>query len=307
MPDETARVLALEAGDVDVVEELSPQAAARCEDSESVRVYRVAGRVFGYLSFNFANDIFADRRVRLALSAAIDRARMVSGLLYGYARPAATPIPPAVWNHHPDLRPPAYAPARAESLLAAAGWIDHDGDGIREKDGRALAFELITRKGDPVRENAAVIIRENLRRIGVDVSLRVMEHAAGLDLVMSGRFDTYLGHFSQNIFGDPSSLVLAGDRGRFNYGGYASARVDSLVQQALVETDRETARPIWYRLQEELAADPPALYLYYPDVLIGASARLRDVRPHVLSPFNNLTEWWIAPADRKYRTPAREH
>jgi peptide/nickel transport system substrate-binding protein len=306
MPDETARLVALETGEVDLVEEIPPQAATRLAANENVEVHRIRGRVFGYLSFNFARPVFSDVRVRRAISLAIDRSRLVDGLLYGFASPAFSPLPPALWNHHPGLRADPYAPARAESLLAAAGWRDADGDGVRERAGKRLAFELITRKGDPVRENTAVVIRENLRAVGIDVTLRILEHATGLDLVRNGRFDTYLGHFEQNVYGDPSSLVLSDARGRFNYGGYANGRVDSLVAVALKATDPKVALPVWYRLQEVLAADPPAVYLYYPEVLVGVSTRLRNVRPHLLSPYNNLPEWWIASGDRKYRSSAAE-
>ncbi|MFO7653143.1 MAG: ABC transporter substrate-binding protein [Candidatus Krumholzibacteriia bacterium] len=305
IPDETARFLALEAGDVDVVEELPPQAAARLAAGTGIEVHRVTGRVYGYVSYNFDRPLFRDARVRRAISLAIDRERLVDGLLHGYGRPAGSPLPPAVWNHHADLLPDPHAPARAESLLAAAGWADLDGDGVRERAGERLSFELITRKGDPVRENGAVILRDNLAAVGIDLQLRVMEHAAGLDRVRERRFDAYLGHFSQNLLGDPSSLLLAGESGRFNYGGYASAVVDSLLAVALGETDRAAALPVWRRLQEEVAADPPAAYLYYPDVLVGVNRRIRDARPHVLSPYNNLVEWWIAPADRKYASQGR--
>jgi hypothetical protein len=74
-----------------------------------------------------------------------------------------------------------------------------------------------------------------------------------------------------------------------------------LLLRALNEPDRAQALPIWYALQEELAADPPAAVLYYPRQIVAHSRRLRDVRPHMLSPLNNLPEWWIAPGDRRWR------
>jgi hypothetical protein len=67
--------------------------------------------------------------------------------------------------------------------------------------------------------------------------------------------------------------------------------------------DRSQAKPVWDRLQEVVAEDLPMAYLYYPETLCAASQRLRGVRPHILSPFNNISEWWIAPQDRKYATP----
>jgi ABC-type transport system substrate-binding protein len=96
-------------------------------------------------------------------------------------------------------------------------------------------------------------------------------------------------------------LIMSGATDRFNFGAYASARVDSLLLRALNEPDREQALPIWYALQEELAADPPAAVLYYPRQIVAHNRRLRDVRPHMLSPLNNLPEWWIAPGDRRWR------
>jgi ABC-type transport system substrate-binding protein len=86
-----------------------------------------------------------------------------------------------------------------------------------------------------------------------------------------------------------------------NYGHYANAEVDSLLETALALRDRGAALPVWHALQEELAADPPAAYLFLPDILVGVGPRLRDVRPHMLSPYNNLAEWWIPAAERRYR------
>ena len=57
---------------------------------------------------------------------------------------------------------------------------------------------------------------------------------------------------------------------------------------------------VWERIQETLVVDPPAAYLFYPDVLVGVGPRMRDVQPHLLSPFNNLSEWWIPEDERRY-------
>ncbi len=306
VPDETSRLLQLEAGEVDFVEELPPAAAARLDAEGRVTVERVGGRLFAYMSWNFDNPRFSDPRVRKAMSLAIDRSRFVEGLLYGYGQAAASPLPPILWNHAEHLLPDPYQPEEARRLLAAAGWRDTDGDGVLDRDGLRFSFQLITRKGDPLRENGAVVIREYLRKVGIDVRPRVMEHGAGINLVKSGRFDAYLGHFQASLYADPSSMIRSDARDRFNYGGYSNAVVDSLLTAALSQADRALAKPIWIEIQERLAADLPAIYLYYPETLIGVSHRLRDVRPHNLSPYNNLHEWWIPLAERKYRSAAAD-
>ncbi len=300
IPEETSRVVALETGAVDFLEELPIEAADRLRAEGKVNVHRVSGRLFGYLSWNFANPIFEDRLVRKAISLAIDRSRFVDGLMKGYATPAASPLPPALWAHNRAVLPDPHDPGRAQELLAAAGWTDGDGDGVLAKEGCRLSFEVLTRHGDPVRENGVVIIRENLRQVGIEVIPRVLEHATTLQMIRNGQFDAYLGLFQANMYVDPSSLVHSEATDRYNHGGYCNAEVDSLLAVALALTDRRSAKPVWDRLQEVLAADLPMAFLYYPETLIGVHPRVRGVRPHMLSPFNNIGEWWIAPEERKY-------
>ena len=75
---------------------------------------------------------------------------------------------------------------------------------------------------------------------------------------------------------------------RFNFGGYANVRVDSLLTAALAETDRERSLPLWYALQEELSRDQPAAILYYLRQVVAVDRRIRDARPHMLGALNNL-------------------
>jgi peptide/nickel transport system substrate-binding protein len=230
----------------------------------------------------------------------MDRERFVTDLLAGHGQPAASYLPPALWNHHGDLAPDPCRPDSARALLAAAGWVDRDGDGVREREGRRLALELILRGGDPLLENGAAVLRQNLQDVGVAVTLRSLELATAVDFLRTGRFDAYFGEFQANLYADPSPLVASGATDRFNFGGYANARVDSLLGAALAVNDRQRSLPLWYALQAELHADQPAALLYYPRQVVAVNRRLRGVRPHMLSPVNNLFEWWIAPADRRW-------
>ena len=293
IPDETARVVALETGEVDFMADVPPHLVDRLQRDPGLRVVRLLGRWTGQIYWNLERPLFADRRVRHALSCAIDRTAFVDGLLHGYGRPAASPLPPALWAHDDTLAPDPYDPELARRLLTEAGWRDRDGDGVREKDGRRLAFTLLTRKGDPVRENGAVVIRRNLAAVGVAVDIRIMELASAIELLRRGRFDAYLGVFSSRLGVDPSALLSAAGWDRFNYGHYASSRADSLLNLALVTRDRDAARHLWWRWQEVIADDAPMAFLYYPDLVVAHSRRLCHVRPHILSPYNNVIEWTI--------------
>ena len=300
MPDETARLVALETGEIDFIEDIPPRSAARLADSDAVVVYRVPGRLVGEITWNLEREFFSDRRVRRALSLAIDRSLFVDGLLGGCARPAVGPIPPASWAYHSDLEPDAYDPAAARRLLDAAGWTDSDGDGVRDRDGAIFRFTLLTRRGAPVREAGVVAVRENLAAVGVEVETRVMELASAIDLVRDGRFDAYLGLFSARLSPDPRAQFGSDSGGRYNYGHYRSAEADSLMRMALAAADRDVAAGIWHRFQEVVAADAPLAFLYYPDSICASSRRLRDVNPHPLTPYNRIEEWWIHPQERKY-------
>ncbi len=302
MKEPATRILGLETGEVDFVAGVPSHEAKRLQKRDDLLVKVTEGRRFYYLMWNCRNPRFEDAATRRALSLAIDRQRMNQTLLDGYGSLAVGPVAQVVWNFNKDLKADPYDPAAASKMLAAAGWVDEDGDGFLERDGLSLEFEILTRQGDPIRSGGVVILRENLQAVGAKIQVRALELASGLALLRSGEFDSYFGAMNPNLFGDPSSAVHTRAIDEFNNGFYSNAVVDSLLDVALRQQDRDLARPVWDRLQVILQDDPPAAYLFCPQRLDVVSTRLQDVRPDILSPFNNMVQWWIAPEDRRYQT-----
>ncbi len=300
-PEESVRLLQLENGEVDLVESIPSKDIERIKRNPNLQVYPLSGRLMGYLQYNFKRPQLADARVRHAISSAIDRRAMVEGLMYGYAQPAASPMTPAAgagWAYDASLKPDPYDPDRSRQLLAEAGWIDHDGDGVLDKDGQVLEIELKTRTGDPVREDGALILQENLARVGIRVKTRLMEMAAVLNQVHKGEFDVYYGQWRSRLSPDLTALfgtAQTHDAGGFNDGGYSNPRVDELMRQAVSELDREKAKPLWHEVQRLLVEDQPWTPLYYRDLVVGINRRFQDCTPHLLSAYYGIEKWWEAP------------
>ncbi len=295
-PEQAVRLLRLEAGEVDMVENIPPKDEGRLQKSAPwIKIYPISGRLFGYLNYNVRRPFLSDARVRRAISHGIDRKAFTENLMFGRAQPAASLIPPALaWAHDPNLAPDAFDPELSRRLLAEAGFEDRDGDGVVEKDGKPFELEITTRTGDPVRENGALILQENLRQIGIKVKLRLMEYSAALAEVRAGRYDIYYGHFGSRMSVDPTMLVCTG--GAVNYGGYSNPKMDALVEEGLATMDTDKAQAIWYEFQKLCDEEQPWTVLYYYDSLVGIQRAFQGCTPNNLSPFYGVEKWWLVPS-----------
>lgn len=294
IPEESVRMLQLAIGEVDLVSELPPQDAERLSGNDEVRVYELGPRYLGYLVYDLDHPALGDARVRNAISFAIDRTSIIDGIMLGFGEKIASPITPLIgWAYHDGLEPHARDLDRAARLLDAAGWRDSDGDGIRDRDGTPLSFVIKTRTGDPVRENGVLVIRSNLRDVGIDVTPRMLELSTVLQQVGQGDFDAYLGQVSARLSPDLSATFSTG--GGFNYGGYSNATVDSLIQAGRTELDRDRAAAIWRQVQEILYEEQPQSMIYAKYPLVGIRSEIRDATPTFLSVYEDIDRWWRLP------------
>jgi peptide/nickel transport system substrate-binding protein len=175
-PDPTTRVLALQSGEVDLIAETPPESAAQLAAEGQFRVITSEVGAYQALYVNIHGaepyDLGADRAVREALAAAIDKDAIVAGVWQGYADPSSTMIPPAILGPAAaSIQPLAADPARAAQILDAAGWAP-GGSGIREKDGRPLKLAMVV--GYPsaeVHRSMPEFVQAQLRDVGIEVEI----------------------------------------------------------------------------------------------------------------------------------------
>ncbi|UCF20029.1 MAG: hypothetical protein JSU87_01045 [Gemmatimonadota bacterium] len=186
IPEETTRLVEFESGTLDVVGPIPMERAADLESDPRFRVETVDDRLFDFVAWNGARfDPFREPEVRRALSLAIDREAVLAGLgIAAYAEPAAGPYPQIfTLLADPGLKPDPYLPDSARAILASVGWVDRDGDGVVERDGRPFRFTLMTQAGNQRRSSAAEIIQARYAEVGIDMQIELVEFNSLLGIV----------------------------------------------------------------------------------------------------------------------------
>jgi peptide/nickel transport system substrate-binding protein len=266
IPENSARVAALLAGDVEIVNELPVDAIPEVEASSVAKVMSVNGTRTFFVSLNNAKPPFNDVRVRQAANYALDKKLIIDKILRGRATPLAGVLSPDAFGFDPELPLYNYDPAKAKALLAAAGHpngidvtLDTDGAG---KDMAEAMAALLTQSGIRTK----VVVGE-----ASQVRVRWLGGPRG-DMWLSSWGNASLDPF--DIF---HPTLHTGGRG--NSSGYSNPRVDALLDAADVDTDL-TRRVAEYRdAQEIVNKDAPWIFLWLPQDIYGVSKRLTGFAP----------------------------
>ena len=299
VPEPNNRLSQLLGGDVHFVGSITAAAAGRVEADPETRLEAFWARHYTFVHWNVTRPPLAEVAARQALVLAIDRQKLVDTLWFGRAKVASSPIISTVWAHRGDPGPWPHDPRRAGELLASLGWRDEDGDGVLDRDGKRFSFELLTNADSRVRTDAAVMIQEDLRRVGVDVRVRQLEFTAMLGTLRGREFDAALSGFSIDTSLDLTYAFHSASIGDgLNFGGYANPEVDRLIEAARSSRDKDERGRLLWQIQGLLHEEQPFAFLWEPERLNGVSRRLRGVRPNPLDSYFRIEEWWLAAGPR---------
>jgi peptide/nickel transport system substrate-binding protein len=307
IPDLATMFLELKSGSLDWMN-LTPDQYTRQTDDrffrENYKKYKFPAFGYTYLGFNMLEEKFQDKRVRQAISYAIDKNEIVQGVLLGLGEPANGPYKPGHWAHNPAVTPYPYDPDKARALLDEAGWTDSNGDGVRDKDGRPFEFTIMTNQGNQQRENTALIIQQRLKDVGIGVKIRVIEWAAFIkEFLDKKKFEAVVMGWTIPLDPDPYNVWHSSKtaEGELNFISYKNEEVDRLIDEGRFVLDREKRRETYFRFQEILKEDAPYVFLYVPDELACISARIHGVAPAPAGIDYNIAEWYVPKSLQKYK------
>lgn len=298
VPDQLGLLTQLEAGELDFINRVPPDSLDRVRQDPDIQILSYRDRAYTHICWNTRHQLFSEPEVRRALSMAIDRRALIDGVFRGQADPAYGPVLSTMWAFNRELAPPTHDPEAARTALKAAGWIDRDGDGIRERGGEPFSFELLTNAESAIRRDIILMVSEQLAAVGIEAVPRTAEWGTLLTRLDAGDFDAAVNRWVEptrielgDVWHTPPDGVPTS-----NYGRYSNPEVDALLQRVAEITVLEDQKPLFDRIQQLIVADQPYAFLVENRRVAAASARLENVRPNDATPYFNLPEWRVTGA-----------
>lgn len=301
-PDEALRAFRQQAIDILVVEPQDWEDELR-RDPELDRLarfveYEHLGIGWSQIVWNTRAPPFDDPRVRRAMAHLLDRARILSDVERGFGQLARCPVRAGVLGEGREPPPPGFDPAEAARLLTEAGFVDRDGDGLRERDGRPLEVELKVSAGRRASGQIAAIFDEALRGVGGRVLLRSRERGELSRELDTREFQAVLLHQVLDRTGeDPYRWFHSSqDRpGAENLSGWRSERADRLLEAYRAEADGQARLELLQRFCEVFQEEQPAALLIHGRVGVLLHRRFQNGEPRAVG--LRLRDLWVRPEE----------
>ena len=293
----TTRINLLKSGEVHMVALVAWDKVRELESIAGLRMNRVVGNGYEHVTLNQKHFTpFADVKVRQALAHAVNRDLLVRTILDGQVKVVNGPIQPLSAAYEPKVPTYGFDPERARTLLTDAGWTP-SADGIRMKDGKRLAFTLITQSGFAIRENVSQALQQAFRDVGAEMTVKLLDGTTISSVWFAGDFDAML-HWWQ-MGADPElTLFFAGDRmppaGR-NINYVNDTELSSLLYRSDRTADVAQRNELLREAQRRIAALAPEIVLYNTAKVDAVPKSLKGFtgNPTNAGPFWNVYRWEI--------------
>jgi peptide/nickel transport system substrate-binding protein len=314
-PDANAAFARLMGGDADLLDGLRPENVQQLVRRKTLHAITLPGVAYGFLRFNLRDPadtarphpLFGDRNLRRALTMSLDRNAMVRSVFDTLARVPVGPTVRAYPTTDTLLMQLPFDSVRAGRLLDSLGWA-RGTNGARAKRGRLLSFNVLVSSSSQNRQRMAVLLQEQLRKIGVVVNIERIETAAQTARLEKGDFDASIEAWTMGASPDGTrdTWTTSGiGKSGVNYGFFSNPRFDALLDSALV-SDLPGARKRFTAAYEVINDDAPAIWLYEPRSVLGIHQRFMTTGMRADSWWFSLADWYVAPTERipRDRIPA---
>jgi peptide/nickel transport system substrate-binding protein len=256
-----------------------------------------------FITFNSDGSgkaLFGDVKVRLALTQAIDRERVLTEVLAGRGDPDPSPIPFGDWAFSPSAATShPYDPIAAAKALDAAGWVLAPGTKVRAKGGQSFKFELVVASPFPNKEVADAVARQ-LLEIGIEADVKAVSGADLVQKYLIGRnYQAALLAFDVGSDPDLNSVWHSGaDSGALNFAYTRGwGLIDKDLEDGRAAVDQQSRLAAYLDFQSQMADAAPGIFLYSPHYDYAISQRVHGVHMNsVIEPgdrFQYVTQWYV--------------
>jgi peptide/nickel transport system substrate-binding protein len=297
VPDNTAQITEIRTGQVDMI--LGPRAenVALLDAEPSMRALVRPSNRYNMITWNNKRETLSDARVRRALTLSMNRAEMLQVLRKGYGSIAVSPIPPYHWAYDHSLQPLPFDTVTAKRLLTQAGWVDRNGDGVRENAaGKPLEIELKVTANNQFNRDIGEMIRAQLERVGVKINVRPVDFATMIgDITNPERnYDAaYLQMSTDLVLNFHDAFHSSTMDNQFHASAYTNPEIDRILDRAMVTSDRKAATALWARFQRIMRDDQPITMTWWSPDLIVVRERLQGVQMDVRGALISLPRWYV--------------
>lgn len=308
VPDENSLLVQLKTGEIDLYDNANLTFLADARSIPNIEIYETPTMMYEHLDLNTENPILQDRRVRRALAFATDSEEISTQVYHGVMQVA--PL-----DEHPSSKyfnagaatAMRHDPLSARRLLRDAGWVDHDGDGIREKDGRDLTLTITATAGNPDRENTELVLQRQYRDVGVDLRIKNYNATALYGsyedggILKRGQFDIAMYAWLSSPEPATKATLYGIDNipphGQ-NHPRIRHAQLSELLDRGASEVDVETRIKLYHRVADILVQEMPVIPLFWYTMVDLCNAKLRNYRPNPTQSSDtwNANTWYLAPA-----------
>jgi peptide/nickel transport system substrate-binding protein len=305
--NDTAALQSLLSNEVDYLRPLPDQFTEMCDNEEfredfyCLSYWDAGNTGYFWIGWNQARSFFADKKVRQALTMLIDRESIRDNIL----RNPEAEIPTGPFyvygpQYDSGIEPWPYDPQRAIEMLEKAGWVDTNGDGVRDKDGVEFRFRYMVVSGSGFHEQMAKFVKDSLARAGIEVIIDPYEWSVFTQKVMDRNFDAVNMAWGGSVESDPYQIWHSSqiDKGS-NYVRFNNPEADRLIEQARQTLDKDKRNELYHQFHRILHEEQPYTFVYTRPEQRFLDRRFENVVIHKLG--INEHEWYVPKDLQKYK------
>lgn len=220
---------------------------------------------YGYIAWNGKHPFFGDARVRRAMSHLVNRDFMIEKFLFGMNEKATGPFGNSSPSSSPEVKPVEYNPKKALELLKEAGWKLGPNGLTKVIDGRETPFEFTLTTANPDFEKFLTVVKEDMKKVGIQMTLRYLEWNSFMKLVDERKFDAVNMAWSVGgLESDPKQIWHSASipAPGHNFVSYSNPKVDQAIDQLRRTMDEKKRRKYYHIIHKEIARDQPYSFLF---------------------------------------------